>query len=69
MVKKCHTYLNKPAAKMFRFGPSKICGRQPLKNSKGYGLPKADDSYDLWLLPSKALMLKDILWPANKFNY
>ena len=24
--------------KVFKNGPSKICGRQPLKNSKGYGL-------------------------------
>ena len=26
----------------FKNGPSKICGRQPLKNLKGYYLPKAD---------------------------
>ena len=26
--------------KVFKNGPSKICGRQPLKNLKGYGLPK-----------------------------
>ena len=24
--------------KVFKSGPSKICGRQPLKNLKGYGL-------------------------------
>ena len=28
--------------KVFKNGLSKICGRQPLKNLKGYGLPKAD---------------------------
>ena len=28
--------------KVFKNGPSKICGRQPLNNLKGYGLPKAD---------------------------
>ena len=28
--------------KVFKNGPSKICGRQPLKNLKGYGLLKAD---------------------------
>ena len=28
--------------KVFKNGPSKIFGRQPLKNLKGYGLPKAD---------------------------
>ena len=28
--------------KAFKNGPSKICGRQPLKNSNGYGLRKAD---------------------------
>ena len=26
--------------KVFKDGPSKICGRQPLKNLKGYGLLK-----------------------------
>ena len=26
--------------KVFKNGPSKICGRQLLKNLKGYGLPK-----------------------------
>ena len=25
--------------KVFKKGPSKICGRQPLKDLKGYGLP------------------------------
>ena len=28
--------------KILNNGPSKICGRQPLKNLKGYGLFKAD---------------------------
>ena len=28
--------------KVFKNGPSKIYGRQPLKNLKRYGLPKAD---------------------------
>ena len=27
---------------VFNNGPSKICGRQSLKNLKGYGLPKAN---------------------------
>ena len=32
--------------KVFKNGPSKICGRQPLKNLKGYGLLKqADHTY------------------------
>ena len=26
--------------KVFKNGPSKVCGRQPLKNLKGYGLLK-----------------------------
>ena len=26
--------------KVFKIGPSKICGKQPLKNLKGYGLLK-----------------------------
>ena len=38
--------------KVFKNGPSKLCGRQPLKKMKGYGLPKADISLwyelDLW---------------------
>ena len=28
--------------KVFKNGPNKFCGRQPLKNLKGHGLPKAD---------------------------
>ena len=28
--------------KVFKNGPSKICGKQSLKNLKGYGLLKAD---------------------------
>ena len=28
--------------KLFKNGPSKICGRQPLKNLKGFNLSKAD---------------------------
>ena len=28
--------------KVFKDGPSKTCGRQPLKNLKGYGLLEAD---------------------------
>ena len=26
--------------RVFKNGPSKICGRQPVKNLRGYGLPK-----------------------------
>ena len=33
--------LNNIWDKLFKNGPSKICGRQPLKNLKGCGLPKA----------------------------
>ena len=29
-------------SQVFKNGPSKICGRQPIKNLKGYGLPKAN---------------------------
>ena len=29
--------------KLFKSGPSKICGKQPLKNLKGYGLLKICD--------------------------
>ena len=31
--------------KGFKNGPSKICGRQPLKKLKGHGLPKALHSW------------------------
>ena len=31
--------------KVFKNGPSKIWGKQPLKNLKGYGLPKPCPSY------------------------
>ena len=32
--------INGKWVKVFKNGPSKICGRQPLKNLKLYGLPK-----------------------------
>ena len=32
-----------PSYHVFKNRPSKICGRQPLKNLKGYNLPNADD--------------------------
>ena len=34
---------------VFKNGPSKICGRQPLKNLKEYGLPKADHTPSYFL--------------------
>ena len=34
------TLWNEIWGKVFRNGPSEICGRQPLKNSKWYGLLK-----------------------------
>ena len=34
--------INNRGDKVFKKWPSKICGRQPLKNLKRYGLPKAD---------------------------
>ena len=37
--------------KVFKIGPSKICGREPLKNLKGFCLLKADHT------PSKFLRL------------
>ena len=33
----------------FQDEPNKICGRQPLKNLKGYGLPKADHTPSTFL--------------------
>ena len=39
-------------AKVFNNGPAKICGRQPLKNLKWYGLPKTIISWNFlkWFL-------------------
>ena len=34
---------------VFKNGSSKICGRQPLKNLKGYGQPKADHTPSIFL--------------------
>ena len=34
--------------KIFKNGPSKICGRQPFKNSKWYGLPKQTISLQIF---------------------
>ena len=34
--------------KVFKGGPSKICGRQPLKNLKGYGLLKQTISLQIF---------------------
>ena len=39
IVKQTLTQINK-RDKVFKNGQSKICGRQPLKNLKGYGLLK-----------------------------
>ena len=41
--------------KLFKNGPSKICGRQPLKNLKGYSLPKG-----IWFVP--------YLPPSSKYD-
>ena len=35
--------------KIFKNGPSKICGRQPLKNLKWYGLPKQNTLTPMFL--------------------
>ena len=34
--------------KVFKKGPSKICGRQPLKNLKWYGMPKQTISLQIF---------------------
>ena len=34
--------------KIFKNGPSKICGRQPLKNLKGHGLLKLSSTNFTW---------------------
>ena len=43
------TYIHIIWDKLFKNGPSKICGRQPLKNLKRYGLPKADHALSNFL--------------------
>ena len=40
--------LKKMWDKVFKNGPSKICGRQPLKNLKGYGLLKQAISFQIF---------------------
>ena len=65
--------------KVFKNGPSKICKRQPLKNLKGYGLPKEDltpskvvfnkfcCSIFEYLVPfSHRVLLRLVLWVTNK---
>ena len=34
---------------IFKSGPSKICGRQPLKSLKGYGQPKKIISLEIFI--------------------
>ena len=36
--------------KIFKNGPSKICGRQPLKNLKGYGLLRLSFTNFTWFI-------------------
>ena len=35
--------------KLFKNGPSKICGKQPLRNLRGYGLPKVNHTSSKFL--------------------
>ena len=44
---KCISPQNK-CDKVFKIGPSKTCGRQYLKNLKGYGLPKQSISRQIF---------------------
>ena len=41
-------YLDDPLREWTKYGPSIICGRKPLKNLKGYGLPKKTMSFKLF---------------------
>ena len=47
--------------KVFKNGPSEICGRQPLKNLKLYGLLKGDSHNVL-----KVLQIREC-WQTKKF--
>ena len=40
--------LNQKWDKVFKIGPSKICGKQPLKDLKGYGLLKQTISLQIF---------------------
>ena len=75
----CLTSLNKHIwAQVFKKGPSKICGRQPLKNLMGYGLLKAVfhkfylvHSWILCLILAAFYFLKSSitdLWQHSKFT-
>ena len=43
--------------KVFKNGPSKTCGRQPLENLKGYGLLKQTTSILEYFVPYISYML------------
>ena len=51
--------------KVFKTGPSEICGRQPFKNLKGYGLLEADHT------PSKSLkaVFRKLIVSTNSIEF
>ena len=63
--------------KVFKSGPSKICGRQPLKTFKGYGLLEYFVSYIIvlhwkyfiwwvWIILSTHFVFADVQLPNEK---
>ena len=52
--------------KVFKNGPSKICGKQPLKNLKWYGQPKQLLLFSLYLTVSKGITIHNIF---NDLHY
>ena len=51
--------------KVFKTGPSKVCGRQPSKNLKGYGMFKQKKK----IFQSNFHFSVFIQFPINKGNY
>ena len=56
--------------KVFKNGPSKTCGKQPLKNLKGYGLLKQNSLNTLSHFPKheKALILTNFMPPGSFYT-
>ena len=55
--------------KVFQSGPSKICGRQPLKNLKGYGLLKWTISLQIFKGCLSPILLGPLLNTLSHMNH
>ena len=54
--------------KVFKNGPSKICGRQPFKNLKWYGLPQQTISFQMFKRLSSTNFTRSILEHVDPFD-